>query len=199
MAFLRTSPVQEASLGIYGRGLFLRPPDMSDYPAWAELRDASSAHLQPWEPQWAEDELSRNAFRRRLRLYARDLHDDHGYALFIFRARDMTLLGGLTLSNIRRGVAQAGSLGYWVGEPFAGQGYMTEAVRAIVPFAFERLRLHRIEAACLANNAASMRVLEKTGFQREGLARKYLKINARWQDHVLFGLIEDDAPLEVIP
>jgi [ribosomal protein S5]-alanine N-acetyltransferase len=194
MAFLRTSPVQEATLGIYGRGLYLRPPDMSDYPAWAELREASRAHLQPWEPQWADDELSRHAFRRRLRLYARDLSDDHGYAMFVFRTRDMSLLGGLTLSNVRRGVAQAGSIGYWVGARFAGQGYMSEAVRSVVPFAFDRLRLHRLEAACLGSNTASVRVLEKAGFQREGIARKYLKINGRWQDHMLFAITEDDVP-----
>jgi [ribosomal protein S5]-alanine N-acetyltransferase len=197
MAFLRTSPVQEATLGVYGRGVFLRPPELMDYAAWAELREASRTHLQPWEPEWADDELSRTAFRRRLRLYARDLTEDHGYAFFLFRSRDMRLLGGLTLSNVRRGVAQAGSIGYWIGEPFSGQGYMTEAVRAVAPFAFDRLRLHRLEAACLANNDASMRVLQKAGFQREGVARDYLKINGRWQDHVLFGMTENDTRLEV--
>jgi [ribosomal protein S5]-alanine N-acetyltransferase len=126
-------------------------------------------------------------------LYARDMAEDHGYAFFIFRARDLLLLGGLTLSNVRRGVSQTASMGYWTGAPHTGHGYMTEAVRAMVPFAFEQLRLHRLEAACLPHNAASMRVLEKSGFRREGYAEKYLKIDGRWQDHVLYGLTEDDV------
>lgn len=193
MAFLRSTPPDDWALGIYGRGLMLRPPTLSDYEPWATLRTASRQHLQPWEPRWADDELSRAAFRRRLRIYDRDCAADNGYALFLFRARDQALLGGLTISNVRRGVAQAASLGYWIGAGFTGRGYMSEAVRAAVPFAFEQLRLHRLEAACLPHNAASLRVLEKAGFVREGFARQYLKIDGRWQDHVLLGHVESET------
>lgn len=193
MAFLRITTPEDVSLGIYGRGLWLRAPQASDFEAWATLRSASRQHLQPWEPKWAEDELSRSSFRRRLRIYARDISEDHGYPFFVFRARDLALLGGLTLSNVRRGVAQTASVGYWTGVGHTGRGYMTEALRSVVPFAFEHLRLHRLEAACLPHNQASMRVLEKAGFHREGIAHKFLKIDGRWQDHVLYGLTEDDA------
>ena len=190
MAFLRTS--QDAGLVINGRGIVLRPPSVFDYGAWADLRRSSEPHLHPWEPEWAADELTRFAYRRRLRQYTRDVANDAGYAFFICRHGDHVLLGGITLSNVRRGVSQAASVGYWVGARHAGQGVMSEALRTLLPFAFDYLRLHRLEAACLLHNAPSIRVLEKMGFQREGLARGYLKIHGHWQDHVLFALTEND-------
>src|SRR5262249_39240217 len=175
--------------------VFLRHPTMGDYAAWAELRAMSRQHLTVWEPQWARDELTRSAFRRRLRQYHRELRDDQGYTFFILRHRDAVLLGGLSISNIRRGVAQAASLGYWMGAPHIRKGYMTDAVKAVLPFAFATLGLHRLEAACLPHNGASARVLEKSGFRREGTARRYLKINGVWQDHHLFALLQDDVQL----
>ena len=119
------------------------------------------------------------------------MRTDQGYAFLIFRSRDNALVGGLTLANIRRGVAQAGSLGYWMGLPYMRQGYMTAAVRAVIPFAFATLRLHRLEAACIPTNAGSIRLLENTGFVREGYAREYLCINGMWQDHLLYGRLKD--------
>ncbi len=190
MAFLRTT--SDIGLPVTGRRVLLRLPNMFDYAAWAELRGKSAAHLQPFEPAWASDELSRWAFRRRLRQHARDVADDAGYPLFIIAPASGALLGGITLSNVRRGVAQAASVGYWVGAHHAGQGVMTDALSALMPYAFDQLRLHRLEAACLPHNAASIRVLEKAGFQREGLARRYLRINGSWQDHVLYASTEDD-------
>jgi ribosomal-protein-alanine N-acetyltransferase len=112
---------------------------------------------------------------------------------FIFERKTGALVGGCQLSNIRQGAAQsAASLGYWTGRKFAGKGLMTDAVVALVRYAFERMALHRIEAACLASNAASRRVLTKAGFTAEGTARKYLKINGEWQDHLLFAVIAGD-------
>ena len=186
MAFLRSPPE------IRGARVFLRHPTMQDYSAWAELRALSRQHLTPWEPQWTRDELARSTFRRRLRQYQRELRDDHGYAYLIFSEADAGLLGGLNVSNVRRGVAQAASLGYWMGAAHAGRGLMTETVRAAVQFAFTTLGLHRLEAACLPSNIASARVLEKAGFKHEGRARRYLKINGQWQDHDLFALLHDD-------
>ena len=150
--------------------------------------------LTPWEPIWPADDLTRGAFRRRLRRYAEDLRNEQAYPFFLFRKDDNVLVGGLTLSNIRRGVAQAGSLGYWIGAPFTRRGHMTAAVRAFIPFAFGALRLHRLEAACIPTNTASVRLLESTGFGREGLAREYLCINGVWQDHLLFARVNDQRP-----
>jgi ribosomal-protein-alanine N-acetyltransferase len=191
MAFLKSVGSDTYPI-LRGSGVWLRPPIASDYSAWAQLRAMSRAHLTPWEPQWSRDELTRSAFRRRLRHYAREGREDLGYAFFVFRAGDDVLLGGITLSNVRRGVAQAVSLGYWLGEPFVRRGHMTNAVRAILPYAFEELRLHRVEAACLPTNVASIRVLENNAFTREGLARRYLKIDGAWQDHLLYAKLSDD-------
>jgi [ribosomal protein S5]-alanine N-acetyltransferase len=195
MAFLRSQSGLDVDAEIHGQQVFLRHPAMGDYAAWAELRAMSRQHLIGWEPQWARDELTRSAYRRRLRQYQRELREDQGYAFFVFRHRDAALLGGLSISTIRRGVAQAASIGYWIGAPYSGNGYMTDAVRAILPFAFGTLGLHRLEAACLPHNGPSARVLEKSGFHREGTARRYLKINGVWQDHLLFALLQDDVRL----
>lgn len=192
MAFFRTVSFSEPLPTIDGDSVFLRAPQMSDYSDWASLREASRAFLTPWEPTWPADDLSRGAFRRRLRRYAEDQRTDQSYAFFLFRKNDHALAGGLTLANIRRGVAQAGSLGYWIGEAFARRGMMSGAVQAMVPFAFNSLRLHRLEAACIPSNAASIRLLEKAGFAREGYAREYLCINGMWQDHLLFGRLSGD-------
>ena len=177
---------------IEGDGVYLREPQMPDYPAWSALRAQSREFLEPWEPRWPRDELERNTYRRRIRYYYRDARQDLGYAFFLFRTSDNALIGGATLSNIRRGVSQSCSLGYWIGEPHARQGYMTRGVRAITWFVFDVLRLHRLEAACLPENKASAALLTRTGFQYEGLARRYLKINGTWQDHWLFALLAED-------
>ena len=193
MALFRSTSETEPFPVIRGEGLMLRAPQMADFPAWSALRETSRDFLTPWEPTWPADDLTRFSFRRRLKRYAEDLRADQGYPFLLFREDQKVLLGGLTLSNIRRGVAQAASLGYWIGAPFVRQGYMTAGVRALIPFTFEVLKLHRLEAACIPSNTASIRLLEKTGFQREGLARKYLCINGMWQDHLLYARLKDDA------
>jgi len=186
MAFFRTINFADPLPSVAGEGVVLRIPQATDFADWTALREASRDFLTPWEPTWPADDLSRSAFRRRIRRYAEDLRTDQGYAFLISRTSDNVLVGGLTLANIRRGVAQAGSIGYWMGQPFVRRGYMTAAVRAIIPFAFASLRLHRLEAACIPTNAGSMRLLENNGFVREGYAREYLCINGIWQDHLLY-------------
>jgi len=191
MAFFRTINFSEPLPSIDGDGVTLRTPQMADFEEWAALREASRDFLAPWEPTWPDDDLTRTAFRRRLKRYAEDLRGDQGYPFLIARHSDGALVGGLTLANIRRGVAQAGSLGYWMGRPHVRQGYMTAAVRTVIPFAFGSLKLHRLEAACIPTNVASIRLLEKTGFGREGYAREYLCINGVWQDHLLYARLRD--------
>ena len=191
MAFFRTINFAEPLPSVAGEGVSLRTPQATDHAEWAALREQSREFLTPWEPTWPADDLSRGAFRRRIRRYTEDLRTDQSYAFLIFRSADGRLVGGLTLANVRRGVAQAGSLGYWMGLPYVRQGYMTAAVRAVIPFAFGTLRLHRLEAACIPSNTASIRLLENTGFVREGYAREYLCINGIWQDHLLYGRLKD--------
>ncbi len=177
---------------VRGDGLYLRRAASSDYSSWSRLRAASRAFLEPWEPTWPEDDLTHAAFRRRLRRQEEDIARDEAYAFLIFDQTSDQMLGGVTLGGVRRGVAQAGTLGYWMGAPHAGKGRMTRAVAAVVDFAFSKLRLHRVEAACLPENAPSIALLERNGFKREGYARGYLKIDGAWRDHVLFALLEAD-------
>lgn len=173
--------------------VMLRPPRAADYGDWADLREISRDYLQPWEPTWPADDLSRAAYRRRLGVYAREMEVGGAWPFFTFDKTGERLLGAITLSNIRRGVAETGTLGYWIGRPHAGQGHATDAVKAMLTFAFDTLKLHRVEAACVPTNAASRRVLEKAGFRCEGEARAYLKINGGWADHILFGVVEDEV------
>lgn len=192
MAFFRSVSFNEILPALTGAGVTLRMPVSTDYAEWAAVRERSRDFLTPWEPVWPPDDLTRSAFRRRLKRYVEDQRNDQAYAFLIFRSGDNALVGGLTLANIRRGVAQAGSIGYWVGQPFARHGYMTAAVRTLIPFCFGALRLHRLEAACIPTNDASIGLLEKTGFKREGYARGYLCINGAWQDHLLYARLRED-------
>jgi [ribosomal protein S5]-alanine N-acetyltransferase len=177
---------------VRGEGLYLRPATPADFAAWARLRAMSRAYLEPWEPTWPDDDLTRAAFRRRLRRQDEDIARDEAYSFLIFDQTSDDLLGGITLGGVRRGVSQAGTLGYWMGAPHAGKGRMTRAVATTIDFAFSRLRLHRIEAACIPDNAPSVALLERNGFRREGYARGYLKIDGAWRDHALFALLDGD-------
>ena len=179
----------ESGLRVEGQGVVLRPPRASDYQEWRDLRAASRQFLQPWEPTWPADDLTRAAFRRRLAAYARDRELGAAYAFFVLRSADEALTGGITLSNVRRGVAQMGTIGYWCGQPFTRLGLTLAAVRAVSDFAFRTLGLHRLEAACIPENKPSRDLLLKAGFAEEGFAKAYLKINGVWRDHVLFGLV----------
>ena len=182
----------ESGLKLNGEGVRLRPARWADYGQWSALRGASRAFLQPWEPTWAEDDLTRAAFRRRLATYQRDMDAGVAFPFFVFREEDGQLVGAITVSNVRRGVAQMASIGYWVGQPHARRGYTLAAVKVACRFAFEQLGLHRVEAACIPTNEASAGVLLKAGFVEEGFAKAYLKIDGDWRDHRLFGLLSPE-------
>ncbi len=182
----------DSSPTVEGDFVRLRAPRMSDYREWVDLRAASRDFLQPWEPTWPADDLTRPAFRRRLSLYARDRDLGQGHAFFILRKPDDVIVGGINLRNIMRGVAQSGAIGYWAGEPHARQCYTLAALKTLTRFAFLTLGLHRLEAACCTDNEASRRLLMKAGFGYEGVARSYLKINGMWRDHLLFGLVTEE-------
>ena len=181
-------------LRLDGAGVRLRPHRAADFVEWAELREESRSFLQPWEPTWPSDDLTRSAFRRRLSAYAHDIERGVAYPFLVFRQSDGVMVGGITLSNVRRGVAQMGSIGYWIGAPHARRGHTLAAVGAITEFCFHKLGLHRVEAACIPTNEASRGVLLRAGFKQEGLARAYLRINGAWRDHLLFGLVSP-API----
>lgn len=172
--------------------LVLRPPVHGDFRAWAHLRTASREFLSPWEPTWANDHLTRKAFTNRVYWAQRSITNGSAIPLFLFSADEENLMGAITMDNIRRGPAQAGTLGYWIGEPFARQGFMSEAISALVHHGFQKLDISRIEAACLPENQASRGVLERTGFKYEGVAQSYLQIGGRWRNHVLYSNLRND-------
>lgn len=172
--------------------LTLRAPQHSDFNAWTALRRESEDFLTPWEPAWADDHLSRRAFTNRVYWANRSIGAGTALPLFLLRREDQCLLGAITLDNVRRGPAQAATLGYWTGAAHARKGYMREAIEAMVHHAFRVMDLSRIEAACLPENAASRGLLEKTGFKYEGVAQSYLQINGRWRTHVLYAALRPD-------
>lgn len=177
---------------LYGRSVYLRAPHRRDQRQWMDVRRLSRDFLQPWEPSWPPDATEGTAFRRRLRRFLEDWRDGTAYAFFVFDRKTDDLLGGITLSNLRRGVTQSGTIGYWMGLPYVRRGHMSEAVHLMLDFAFDTLGLHRVEAACLVHNAASRGLLLKAGFSEEGLARQYLCIDGRWQDHRTFAILRSD-------
>ncbi|MGI9364254.1 MAG: GNAT family N-acetyltransferase [Rhizobiaceae bacterium] len=171
----------------------LQRPQMANYQVWADLRRESSEFLKPFEPRWSHDELSKSAFRARLRRQEADIVSGRGLPWFLFdRYNPDVLLGGLTISNIRRGVSDTGTLGYWMGEKYAGNGLMKEALLAVCMNLFEVHKLHRVEAATVLENQRSQGLLMSCGFQQEGIARQYLRINGTWRDHILFARLAED-------
>lgn len=180
------------SIRIDGPRVYIRPPRRRDERQWVHLRDVSRDFLVPWEPSWPSDATTPAAYRRRHRRFCDDWRARTGFAFFVFEQGSNRLIGGITLSNVRRGVSQSGSIGYWMGQPYAGKGYMSEAVALVLHFSFETLGLNRVEAACLLHNVASRRLLRKMGFKEEGIARRYLCINGLWQDHMAHAILRDD-------
>jgi [ribosomal protein S5]-alanine N-acetyltransferase len=189
--WLFTSP-SRTEPGPSGGGLILRPPEMGHFEQWRQLRHESRAFLEPWEPVWPHDDLTRQGFRRRLRHYRVDAERGTALTWFIFRENDNCLLGGLAVASIRRGAAQSAQLGYWMGERFAGQGYMKLAVHLTLAFLFNEMELERVEAACVPRNSKSASLLKSSGFRKEGYLRGYLEINGVREDHQLYAILKSD-------
>lgn len=187
--------------------LSMRPPKKSDYEEWAYIRGGSADYLRPWEPLWTEDHLTVASFKRRVAWARTEVTAGRSFPFLIFAdeaavrsgsafsdygdsgdapPRTEGLVGGVTLEHVRRGASMSAALGYWLGERYVGQGYMTEALQSLIAYAFDDLDLSRLEAACLPENAPSQRLLERNGFAREGEARRYLQINGAWRDHILY-------------
>ena len=172
--------------------MVLRPPQMSDYRAWVGLRQTSKAFLTPWDPAWKADHLSKKNFSDRVYWAKRAMEGGTAFPLFLIHKTDHALMGAITLDNIRRGPMQSGTLGYWIGQPFARQGFMHEACQAVIAHSFDTLHLSRLEAACLKKNIPSCKLLEKVGFKYEGVAQSYMQINGHWHNHVLYACLRSD-------
>ena len=172
---------------LIGKRVMLREPEVGDWRPWSGLRGLSRDFLKPWEPEWPANSLTASFYDGMLRRQWKDWRRGKAYGFLIFEKRDNRLVGGITLNDVRRGIAQKGTLGYWIGTPYAQQGYMTEAAALMCEFAFDALKLNRVEASCLPHNEPSRRLLQRLGFTEEGFAKSYLRIDGEWQDHILWG------------
>ena len=173
--------------------LVLRLPENSDVPAIVRFYKGNRDHLQPWSPTfsdrifrteyWFDQVISRRA----------EFEAGLGARAFIFRKEARAVvIGNLSLNQINRGAAQHCVLGYSLAEDAQGRGYMVEAVRSAVRFAFGDLRLHRVMAGYMPRNLRSAAVLRRAGFTVEGYARDYILINGRWEDHILTAITNPD-------
>ena len=175
--------------------LILRPPTFSDFRGWAQLRYESREFLKPWEPTWSEDHLTAKSFKNRVAWSRKSISLGTAIPLMLFKKNDGDLVGAITLDNIRRGPSQMGTLGYWTGKKYARQGYMKEAIRLMVGYAYSSIDLSRIESSCLPENRASISLLEKSGFNYEGVAQNYIKINGRWRTHMIYANLRYDRKM----
>jgi ribosomal-protein-alanine N-acetyltransferase len=182
---------------ITGERIIMRPSDVSDAQAWVDVRSFSAAHLQPFEPQWPKDCLNIDFYARQWRRLTRRWLQDREYSMLVFERNtdgsEGALLGGVTISDIKRNVMQSGLLGYWLGVSHVGRGYMREAVLLMLDFAFQRLKLTRVEAACVPENERSLKLLRAIGMHEIGLAHSYMQIGSQWRDHVLFEKVRHEA------
>lgn len=172
--------------------LTLRLPVQNDFGNWVQLRRKSESFLLPWEPKQTVGFYSRSAFKVRVSWGKKNFSLKKAMPIFIFKKDDSALIGAVTLDNIRYGAIESASLGYWIGKPFSKRGYMKEALRAIIYYSSEHLKIGRIEAATLPENLPSRNLLEKSGFNFEGIVESYLKINGSWRDHVLYASLNFD-------
>ena len=174
---------------LIGPRLMLRMGSCDDWKDWREMRELSRDYLVPWEPQWPADALSYSFFCSMLRRQWREWRSGKAYAfaIFLHGGERPVLVGGITLGDVIFAAAQKGTIGYWIGKPYAGQGLMTEAVSLLCEFAFGKLHLQRVEASCMPHNEASTALLHRTGFEEEGFAKAYLQINGKREDHILWG------------
>ncbi len=188
--------------------MVLRPLVLADFPAWRAVRTANVGWLEPWEPCRAptqpDPSTDRDAFAVRCsaRQRERQLGTGYGYGIFPDRARrpggdrrrpaEHALVGEINLSAIQRGPFQSAYVGYWVDRAAAGRGYTPEALVVVFRFAFEELRLHRVQVSIIPRNAPSRRVVEKLGLRAEGVAERYLEINGVWEDHIRYAITTEE-------
>jgi ribosomal-protein-alanine N-acetyltransferase len=174
-----------------GQRVVLRALQVEDWNDWVRLRSLSASFLQPWEPEWPRNASTRDYYMSYWRRLVRRWLQDREYA-FVLCAKEPggAILGGINITDIKREATQTGTLGYWIGSPYAGRGFMKEAAAIMVEFAFRELGLHRVEATCMPENQPSLKLLRGVGMQEIGLAKRYMKINGEWKDHLLFEMVK---------
>lgn len=179
---------------LYGRRVVMRPLTPADFPHWSEVRLRNESWLLPWEPSrpthLSDPTRSRDAFSSRCAARDRERQQGTAYGFGVFV--DHTFAGEINLNTIVRGAMQSGTIGYWIDQARAGRGYIAEGVVVALRFAFEELRLHRVEVCIVPRNTNSRRVMEKLRIRAEGIAERFLEINGVWEDHVRYGITAEE-------
>ncbi|HUF98555.1 MAG TPA: GNAT family protein [Ilumatobacter sp.] len=177
-----------------GARVVLRPLAATDFPAWREVRLRNEAWLIPWEPQrnlsLPDPTRDRHAFEARCAARERERTTDHAYPFGVFV--DDELAGEVNINNVTRGALQSGTVGYWIDQRLAGNGYISEAVVVAMKYAFEQAQLHRLEICIVPRNMRSRRVVEKLGIREEGTALRFLEIAGTWEDHIRYGITVEE-------
>lgn len=183
-----------SSLVLHGRRVTLRPLVASDYRSWREVRRRNVDWLTKWEPQrlpgHPDPVEDRSAFVVRCSARERERQVGSGFGFGVFVGP--SFVGEMNLSSIQRGPFQSCYIGYWISEEVAGNGYTPESLVVAMRYAFEELRLHRVQIAIIPRNNASRRVVEKLAIRDEGIARNYLEINGVWEDHVRYAVTAEE-------
>jgi [ribosomal protein S5]-alanine N-acetyltransferase len=180
---------------LIGARVLLRPLRAEDWEAWREVRIRCRDWLERWEPiaesGSADPALDFEAFRARCAAWERQRHFDAAYGFGLFLA-DGRFAGEVSLGSVQRGPFQMGYIGYWVDEAQGGNEYVPEGVVLLIRYAFETLRMHRLEAAIVPRNAPSRRVAEKLGLRDEGTAQRFLQIQGAYEDHIRYAITREE-------
>jgi ribosomal-protein-alanine N-acetyltransferase len=181
---------------LLGKRLIVRLPEQRDAPSIAQYFSDNEQHLAEFFPV-SRDFCTADFWRIRIESQRREFEDGRSCKTFLFEDDDVTAIGSANLSEIVRGPFQAGYLGYSIARTRQGRGFMHEALALLIGFAFADLRLHRIMANYMPRNKRSAALLERLGFVKEGVAKKYLFINCVWEDHVLASLTNENWTVEL--
>lgn len=173
---------------IKGENIFIRPFSTEDAEALLELQTRNRDFFEKFSMDRTPEFYTLETQLKRIKQFEEDRKNDEGYNFGIFK-HDGTLIGTMNLFQVLRGAIQGAFIGYFLDKKHNGKGYTTEAAKLLVDYAFTEIKLHRIEAGVMPHNIGSIRVLEKAGFHKEGIAVKNVKINGKWEDHQMLAII----------
>ena len=179
-------------MGLTGNKIFIRFFENADAESLLDLHLRNAELFQKCSPTFEDDYYTLDSKRKYINDSTKHKEDDKEYSFGIYLKDNGKLVGGISLFQISRGSLQKCLIGYSLDQQYNGRGYTTEAVSLAVEFAFNELKLHRVEAGVMLSNMGSMRVLEKAGFHKEGIEQKGVKINGQWEDHQIFAIISEN-------